>query len=78
MSLARLAHHTLENEKKQKKSHEAKRGKKRYLMRWRNTTPRATVRRVIRRGLGGSPGIGEVILAITARMCSSLCKREKP
>jgi hypothetical protein len=43
-----------------------------YLMRWRNTTPRATVRRVIRRGLGGSPGIGEVILAIMARMCSSL------
>ena len=51
--------------------HIAMNGKRSHLIRWRNTTPRATVRRVIRRGLGCSPGIG-VILAIMARMCSSL------
>jgi hypothetical protein len=41
-------------------------------MRWRKTTPRATDRRVFRRGLCDGPGIGEVILAIIARTCSSL------
>lgn len=46
--------------------------KETYLIRWRNTTPRATPRRVFRRGLYDGPGIGDVTLAIIARTCSSL------
>lgn len=44
-----------------------------YFTRWMNITPRATDRRVFRRRLcEDGPGIGDVILAIIARICSSL------
>jgi hypothetical protein len=42
-------------------------------MRWINTTPCATTRKVFRRGLcEDGPAIGDVIFAIIARICSSL------
>jgi len=60
-SLTNEEHHTRENNKNT------------YFIRWINTMPCATARSVFRRCLcDDGPGIGDVILAIIARMCSSL------
>jgi len=67
ISLARLLHSQMRNITRGRTMKNA------YFIRWMNTMPCATARRLFRLCLcNDGPGIGDVIFAITARMCSSL------